>query len=420
MAKRKNKTSVDVVSLAVPNFPKEQSPVDNIRQNFQRFGSDNLFPQAISLINRQGTTHRAILNNKTTYISGKGFTVDESNVVLAEYIKRVNNNAESLKSIFRKLAFDFNAYGNAWIEVVTNGSRDFVSLFHQHSPRVRYSKDGSMILLHPDWSKYNQSKSLVKSVGLYPEFLPGDDGFNHSIIHVKDYEPEFTFYGLPKWLSAMDSASIGYKTNKWNVSRLENQFSPSAILEIYGNPDDEEIKKGKEALKREHTNRDVEGRNSKLIVITKEEGGEASKYTPLIQTQEGDWIDLHKQSDQDLIIAHNWFRSLTGIGEPGQLGNTQQIRNEYQIAQATVISEVQELIMDNIKMVLENEGGFDVDTLEVRNKPPIDFVDKLTLDMVITKGEARKMVGLMVDENDPRMDEMIATEPKKNQDGIVD
>lgn len=400
-------TSVEIINLSVPNFPTERSPIDREINKFQRFGDDNLFPQALGDINRQGGTHRSILKNKTIYITGRGFIVDEGNEPLAEFVKRVNNKNESLQKVFRKLAYDYNSYGNAFLEVVTNSSRDFVSLFHQHMPRGRVSKEGTAILFHPDWRRYNQSKLRINTIPLYPNFEQKEDGFLHSVVHIKDYEPEFTFYGIPAWLANMDAAAIGYKTNKWNISRLDNQFSASTLIEIFGDADDKELQEGKKAIKQEFTNEQKEGNNSKVIIITKEPGGEPTKVTPLIQTNDGDWINLHKQSDQDLIIAHNWFRSLSGLSEAGKLGNTEQIRAEYQIAESTTIPDVQDIILDEIKMVLENETNLDVENLAVKNKPPVDITDQLDLNRVVKKGEARRMLGLEVDEEDPIMQEFI-------------
>ena len=410
MADPKGKTtSVEVTNLIVPDFPTEKSPIDIDINKFQRFGNDNLFPQAIGDINRQGGTHRSILKYKTIYVTGRGFIVDEGNEPLAEFVKRVNNQNESLRKVFKKLVYDFNAYGNAYLEVVTNPSRDFVSLFHQHMPRGRVSKDGTAILFHPDWRRYSQSKLKVNTIPIYPEFELKEDGFLHSIVHIKDYEPEFTFYGIPSWLANMDAAAIGYKTNKWNISRLDNQFSASTLIEIFGDADDKELQEGKKAIKAEFTNEKKEGNNSKLIIITKEPGGEPTKVTPLIQNNDGDWINLHKQSDQDMVIAHNWFRSLSGLSEAGKLGNTQQIRAEYQIAESTTIPDIQDIILDEIKMVLENETNLDVENLAVKNKPPVDITDQLDLNRVVKIGEARKMLGLMVDEDDESMNEFIDT-----------
>jgi len=101
---------------------------------------------------------------------------------------------------------------------------------------------------------------------------------------------------------------------------------------------------------------------------------------------------------------------LTSLGEPGQLGNTQQIRNEYAIAKATVIDETNDTLLTPIKQILENETNLDIEELTVNNQNPINITDLLDLDFVVTKGEARKLLGLPVEEDDPKMDEPIKTE----------
>lgn len=407
----KKTTSIDIVNLSVPRIPVEETQVDRTIDVFKRFGSDNLFPQKIALINRTTITHRGILKNKTIYTVGKGFNVSEGNEPLRDYIKNVNANNESLKDVYKKFVFDFYGWGNAYLEFVTNSSREFFNIFHRQSVRARLSKDAKSVIFHPDWSRYQGHKNLATTIPLYPNFEE-INGNLRSILHVKSYEPEFTFYGLPEWLGAMDAAAIGFKTNKWNISRLDNQFQVSALLEVFGDESDEELKKGIKAAKKELTG---EGNNAKLLVIRKHPGGEATKYTPFVQTSEGEWINLHKQSDQDLIIAHNWFRSLTSLSEPGQLGNTQQIRNEYAIAKATVIDETNDTLLSQIKLVLDNETSFEVEDLTVNNQNPINITDLLDLDFVVTIGEARKLLGLPVDEDDPRMNEPI----KKQKDGSI-
>lgn len=402
------KTDIQVFDLISPEVPKEQSPVDRNIDDFKKFGANNLFPQAIALLNRTTIAHRGILKNKTIYTVGKGFLVDEGNDSLKEYIKNVNANEESLKQVYKKLVSDWYGFGNGYLELVTNKAREFFNIFHKQAVRARISKDGKSVIFHPDWARYTGNKDLAKIVPLYPNFEESEDGNLRSILHIKSYEPEFDWYGLPEWLGAMDAAAIGFKTNKWNLSRLDNQFQGSALLEVYGDESDEELKKGIKAVKSEFTG---EGKNSKLIVITKQPGAEnPTKYTPFIQNSEGEWINLHKQSDQDLIIAHTWFRSLTSLAEAGQLGNTQQIRNEYAIAKTTVIDEANDTLLEPIKQVLENETNLDVENLTLNNQNPINITDLLELDFVVTKGEARKMLGLPVDENDPEMNKPIKVE----------
>jgi hypothetical protein len=46
--------------------------------DFWRWGDDNMFPAHLALMSRRSTTHRRIINDKADYISGKGFSLDET------------------------------------------------------------------------------------------------------------------------------------------------------------------------------------------------------------------------------------------------------------------------------------------------------------------------------------------------------
>ena len=104
---------------------------------FWRWGSDNLYPYALAQMFRRSTTHRRIVNDKADYIAGKGFSHEEGLPRLAAFIRRVNRDGETLRQVLRKLALDKVLFGNAFVEVVTDGGASFLSLFHQDASRCR-------------------------------------------------------------------------------------------------------------------------------------------------------------------------------------------------------------------------------------------------------------------------------------------
>lgn len=395
--------------LVVPQFPKEKTSLDFDINDWHSFGKDNLFPEGLAAINRQAINQRSILHWKAIYTVGKGFMSKDEK--LLEYLKKVNNQNETFRKVFKRIIQDYNGFGNAYVEVVTDTLRTFTWIFQWDATKVRLGRRTrqGFVGLFADWKRVQGRQDQIKWVPLYPDFELGEDGLLHSIVHIRSYEPEFPNYGLPTWLAGMDAAAIGFKTNKWNITRLDNQFQSSGVLEIYGDKSDKKLKEKIDKFKKERVG---EGNNAQLLIITKERGGDASVYTPLIQTNEGDWLNLHKQSDQDIVMAHNWFRSLSGLGEPGQLGNTQQIRNEYQIARETVIPEIQNIILDEIKPVFEM-AGFSTEDLEVINKSPISLADKINVNMLLTRGEGYKIMGIEPDKNDPDLDKTIQTSRAK-------
>jgi hypothetical protein len=40
---------------------------------------------------------------------------------------------------------------------------------------------------------------------------------------------------------------------------------------------------------------------------------EHSRFIPFASQNDGDWKQLHDQATSDIVVAHSWFRSLSGL-----------------------------------------------------------------------------------------------------------
>ena len=160
MSKTKRiKTAVGVANRTDPYYALGSSRVES--DKFWRWGDDNLFPAALALMARRSTTHRRIINDKADYISGKGFTCDETQQPqLAAFVRCVNGRGESLRQVLGKLAFDKSLFGNAFLEAVTDTGHTFLSLYHQDASRCRVARDSKHILLHHDWTAFKPAETL--------------------------------------------------------------------------------------------------------------------------------------------------------------------------------------------------------------------------------------------------------------------
>lgn len=361
-----------------------------------RFGTDNLFPQAIALLNRKSTVHRGILNSKAKYISGKDIVCDEKEIKLAAWLRDVNANRETLRAVVTKLIFDKQAFGNGYMELVTNSRGSFLNVYHQDATKCRLSKDGRYVYLHHDWRKAISEKSDMKKIPLYPVFEDMGDGYLRSIIHMKEYEPEFENYGIMEWIAGLQVSAIAYKTDKWNVSRLDNSFKTSGVLVVSGEfQSDDDWQEFQESFNEEFIG---EGKTGKVLLLAQRPGADpdaGTRYIEVGQTAEGDWQNLHVQSTGDLITAHGWFRTLAGIADNTGF-DTQRILNEYEIALRTVIMDAQKKIIDTIAPTIANILRLDPSTLSFLNSPPATSRPAY---MMIW--EARKADGLPYDETDP-------------------
>jgi len=375
-------TKYAFVNLSTPTVDSEVKDLDRLREDFIPFGKDNLFPQYLAELKRQSSTHRSVLAQKTTFTTGGGFLT--SNETLASFIEDVNANGESLKDCFKRLADDYYTYGNAFLEgVVYDGG---VNFYHKDAATARVSKNKKYVFFNPDWSDYRKNKEKTQRVPIYPNVSN-----SRFIIHYKDYESTFNFYGLPDYVAALEHIAIDYEIGKFNHTSFKNGFSPSAIVTVNGDFGEAEAEKFVETAKETLTG---SGNNSKILFLVK--NGEDSRGTDvqiISNKEDGDFLDLQKLTDQNIITAHRWQPALSGIVSSGKMNNTgSEIRIAYDLAMSTVIRDTTNILLEPIKRVIMQEMGIDTSDLAVAYEPPISFLSDIDPKLVLTIDEQRAML----------------------------
>ena len=379
-----------VFNLAIPEHIEEPQDLSKVRTKFIPFGTNNLFPQYLAELKRKSSTHRSVLAQKTIFTSGAKFVTNNDDV--KEYIKDVNADGESLRQVFKKLADDYYTFGNAYLEgVLYDGG---LNLYHIDATTVRASKDKKEVYIHPDWAKYNTMKDKLSIIPLYPSVKR-----NRFILQFKDYEPTFQFYGLPDYVAALEHIAVDYEIGKWNHTKFKNGFQPSAIVEINGDMGEEEAKK----LVREAQKKFVgDGNNGKIMFIVKNGDTSSANVQIIKDDQEGSWIDLQRITDQNIVTAHRWQPSLSGLVSSGKMNNTgSEIRIAYDLAMTTVIKDTSDLLLNGIRVVLYKELGFLPEELVIHYEPPISFATQIDPKGVLTINEQRRML----DEDLPMLEE---------------
>ena len=340
---------------------------------------------------RRSTTRRRIINDKADYISGKGFIYDNEIPRLAYFIESANGQGETLRQIFNKLAFDKSLFGNAFLEIVTTTNHDFLSLFHQDASKCRLAKDGKHVLLHHDWHQF--STANAKQLPLYPLFEKFPDGTIRSIFHYKDYEPMFEHYGVPPYIAGFSVSAIAWKTDRWNISRLDNSFQLSGVMMLDSSVDNEA-----EAERIVRLAEQKFAGNPGQVMFVIRDGGEDdnSRFIPIAAQNEGDWQALHEQAVGDIVVAHSWFRTLSGLDYAAGF-SAERILHEYEVALNTVILAEQDELTEPIRAVIASVLGLDTTSLQIVNRPPTR-----SKPIYMKVWEARKADGLDYDPDDER------------------
>lgn len=400
---RKIKTAVAVSNHTDPYFTLGAGSVES--DKFWRWGDDNLFPCALAQMARRSTTHRRIINDKADYISGKGFVCDEVHQPqLAAFIGRVNGQGESLRQVLNKLAFDKALFGNAFLEVVTDPEHTFLALCHQDASRCRVARDSRHILLHHNWAAFNPAEA--QTLPLYPTFEACSDGTLRAMIHYKDYEPMFEHYGVPPYIAGFNVSAIAYKTDRWNISRLDNSFQLSGVMML-----DSGVDNDAEAERIVRLAEQKFAGNPGQVMFVIRDGGEQndnSRFIPIASQNEGDWQALHEQATSDIVVAHSWFRTLSGLDYSAGF-SAERILHEYEVALNTVILGEQSELLEPIRETIASMLGLDASSLEVVNRPPTR-----SKPIYMKVWEARKADGLDYDPDDEHQQVFLSQITKYN------
>ena len=384
MNTKKTKSSTfefGVFDLITPPNIVEPLDLERINTKFIPFGKDNLFPQYLAELKRKSSTHRSVLAQKVVFTAGAKFVCKDDTT--EEFIKDVNADGESLRDVFKKLADDYYTFGNAYLEgVLYDGG---VNLYHLDATTVRLSKNKKDVYIHPDWRNFRSQEDKMQKIALYPRVTS-----SRFVMQFKDYEPTFTFYGLPDYVAGLEHISVDYEIGLWNNTQFQNGFQPSAIVEINGDMGEEEARKLVQEAQKKFCG---QGNNGKIMFIVKNGDTANANVQILKDDRDGSWMELQQITDQNIITAHRWQPSLSGIVSSGKMNNTgSEIRISYDLVMTTVIKETSDLLLTGIHKLLYHEMGFDPKNLTIHYEPPVSYANDVDITKVLTINEQRALL----------------------------
>lgn len=400
-----NKVKKDPVTTTI--IKKEKDPNQDIEQKWVPFfeDSDNIYINDLAKRARRSSTHNSIINQKQTFIKGKGFTYkvdgehkqfDELSDDLQKWIKSVNVEGDSLYDVFCDWVQSYTITGNCYPHVIKSG--DFTALYSEDATTVRKSKNKKEAYLSNFWRDIELATFPTDE---YPidklKFDTGKENQTNYLIHVMRKFPEFNYYGLPDYVGALDWIDIEYRMSKYNIDKFDNGFFPSVLMQMFGEvPDGMNPQKYVSRIKETYTG---EGNNDKFIVELLDSPEQAAVIKEFERERDGEFMDLSGMATKAIITAHRITPSLAGLETSGKLGSNQQIKSEYdKFMNSVIIPDFQEPLLKTLNKIISKETNFDVE-IGILNVSPVGESDRVDLNAVITINEARKMLGLEALEN---------------------
>jgi hypothetical protein len=170
---------------------------------------------------------------------------------------------------------------------------------------------------------------------------------------------------------------------------------PSGLMQFFGSMTKDEAKKLVEGIESKFTGM---GNNHKLFVQVLRDEKLKANWIPTSKESEGEFLNLQNLAASAIVVANRWSKSLAGFATSGQLGSNQQIRQEMEYLQNTVIKPRQNLMLSRIinpflyEISKYNSAFVDVN-FGISNTLPVSFMGDIGIDASLSINEKREILG---------------------------
>ena len=238
--------------------------------------------------------------------------IERMKIELRDWLENLNDE-DSFTKIMEKVYTDLQATGNGFIEVGRNieGQIGYIGHIPATTIRVRRLHDGFLQIIG---NKIVYFRNFAAS---NPNPVTSDPRPNE-IIHIKEYSPLNTFYGVPDIVSALPSLVGDHLASQYNIDYFENKAVPRYIItlkgaQLSGDSEDKMFRFLQTGLK---------SQSHRTLYIPlpgdTDQNKVEFKMEPIENgVQDGSFKEYRKQNRDDILIAHQVPISKLGGSESG-------------------------------------------------------------------------------------------------------
>ena len=318
------------------------------------------------------------------------------------------NEEQTWGEILENVLTDFEALGNGYFEVVRNrfGGGPPRAIYHVPAVTMRVRKDKKGFV-----QRRGNRAVYFRPFGTDPTsplaFDPRDKGnppgrrrLLHEVIHLKNYHPRSSYYGLPDFLPAL-RALIGNKmAGDFNIQFFENNAVPQYAIIVKGG----ELARGTRKRIEEYFREHIKGTAHKTLIleVVREEGEQVDlEIKPLaVDIKDASFRLFRTDNAEEIRVAHGVPGRLIGLAEKGGLGGAGEGTTQQEIFKYHVIEPKQTRLEYRINNFVIRRG-FGITDWELRFKEIVvtdeakvaEIVSKLVRLGIFTINEARRAMG---------------------------
>ena len=342
--------------------------------------------------------------------------IERMKIELRDWLENLNDD-DSFTKTMEKVYTDLQATGNGFIEIgrTVTGEIGYVGHIPATTVRVRRLRDGFVQII-------GQKVVYFRNFAAKNPNPMGTDIRPNEIIHLKEYSPLNTFYGIPDIMAAMPSLIGDQLASQYNIDYFENKAVPRYVVtlkgaKLSGDAEDKMFRFLQTGLK-------AQSHRTLYIPLPGDSDGNKVEFKmePIENgIQDGSFKEYRKQNRDDILIAHQVpISKLGGSDASGSAAALSQDRTFKEQVSRPAQRHLEKIVNKIIKEktdILELRFNELTLTDEIAQS---QIIERFVKTQVITPNEAREMIDLpqRQDGDEPfQMSPRQATDARANLSG---
>lgn len=338
--------------------------------------------------------------------------IERLKIQLRDWLEGLNQD-ESFSSVLEKVFTDVHAMGNGYIEVgrTTTGEIGYIGHIPASTMRVRRLRDGFVQII-------SNKVVYFRNFGAKNVNYITEDPRPNEIIHIKEYSPLNTFYGVPDIMAAMPSLLGDMLASQYNIDYFNNKAVPRYIVTLKG----AQLTQEAEDKLFRFLQTGLKGQSHRTLYIPLPGDTESNKVEFKMEPiengiQDGSFSQYRNQNRDDILVAHQVPLSKLGGSSSSSIADS--------LAQDRTFKEqVARPAQRNLEKILNKIIREKTDILEFKFNE-LTLTDELAQSQILTNyvknqimvpNEARELLNLPEREES---DSMVVLSPRQAADATA-
>ena len=240
--------------------------------------------------------------------------IERLKIELRGWLEELNDD-DSFTSILEKVYTDVHSVGNGYLEIgrTVTGDIGYVGHIPATTIRVRRLHDGYVQII-------GNKVVYFRNFGAKNPNPITDDKRPNEIIHIKEYSPLNTFYGVPDVIAAMPALLGDALASQYNIDYFQNKAVPRYIVTLKG----AQLSAESEDKLFRFLQTGLKGQSHRTLYIPLPSDSENNKVEFKMDpieagVQEGSFSAYRKQNRDDILVAHQVPLSKLGGSDASQI-----------------------------------------------------------------------------------------------------